>query len=398
MLVRSFVARHTTIDAPGLLCYTDAQRVRPAAGELTSGADKKERIVAREAFEEAKFHFESDCEAINNLFFERGWTDGLPVIPPTEEAVGAMLSGAGRDRSEILGKIPPNWAYATVEKVAVNAVMAGCLPGYLPVVIAAVEAMVEEPFNLHGMQATTHGCAPLVIVNGPIRKELNINCRYNCFGPGWRANATIGRALRLILTNVGGGIPGITDRSTTGMPSKYTYCIGENEEESPWEPLHVEKGYRKEENVVTVAPGDGPHDILDRSSTTAIGVLTTIAHAMGALGSGNTLIFAENILALGPEHAETVAREGYTKGMVRQFAFENAGLPLSWYGPEVGPWRKRQLAQHGIHVDGEDRVPIVEKLEDITIVVTGGAGKHSAYIGGLAAMHPVTKPIHVPKR
>ncbi|MFH1486961.1 MAG: hypothetical protein ABIH46_12890 [Chloroflexota bacterium] len=347
---------------------------------------------------EPKFRFEDNCQAINNFFYEQGWTDGLPIVPPTEEAVGAMLAGTNRSSAEVLGKIPPNWSEATIEKVAVNAIMAGCLPEYLPVVIAAVEAMVEEPFNLHAVQATTHGCAPLVVVNGPVRKELNINCRYNVFGPGWRANAAIGRTLRLILTNIGGGTPGLLDRSTTGMPSKYTYCIGENEEESPWEPLHVEKGYAREDSVVTVIPADGPHDILERSSTTALGVLTTMTRATCALGSINTIVFGENVMAFGPEHAETVAREGYTKQMVRQFAFENGGLPLSWYGPEVGPWRKAQLAQRGIHVDGDDRVPIAERPEDITIIVVGGAGKHSAYIGVLGAAHMVTKPISLPKK
>ncbi|MBI2906133.1 MAG: hypothetical protein HYX92_00610 [Chloroflexi bacterium] len=343
-----------------------------------------------------RFQFENDYETINDLFLGQGWTDGLPIVPPTEQAVEAMLRGAGRGRSEVLGRIPPNWAEATVERVAVNAVMAGCSPEYLPVIIAAIEAIVEEPFNLHGVQATTHGVAPLVIVNGPIRKELNINCRYNCFGQGWRANATIGRAVRLVMTNIGGGIPGETDRSTTGMPSKYSYCFGENEEESPWEPLHVEMGYAKDDNVVTLVPADGPHDILERSSITAVGMLTSVTRAMCAIGSINTLIFGENLLLFCPEHAETVAREGYTKQMVRQFAFENGGFPLSWYGPEVGPWRKAQLAAHGIQVDGDDRVPIAQKPEDIIILVAGGAGKHSAYIGVFGGGHPVSKRIRVP--
>ncbi|MBI2906513.1 MAG: hypothetical protein HYX92_02525 [Chloroflexi bacterium] len=342
------------------------------------------------------FSMENDCQAINNFFAERGWTDGLPIIPPVEAAVKAMQAGANRGPSDVLGKIPPSWADATVEKVAVNAVMAGCLPEYMPVIMAAVEAIAEEEFDLHGIQATTHGAAPLVVVNGPIRHQLNINCRYNCFGPGWRANATIGRTLRFILQNVGGGIPGVLDRSTTGMPSKYTYCVGENEEESPWEPLHVEKGYAREDNVVTVFPADGPHDILERSSTTALGILTTLTQAMSPLGSCNTIHFSDSILAFCPEHAEAVAREGYTKAMVRRFAFENGGLPLSLFGPELGPRRREELAQLGIRLKDDGRVPVAEKPEDITILVLGGAGKHSTFIGTLTRAHPVTKPIRLP--
>ncbi|MBI2910333.1 MAG: hypothetical protein HYX92_22035 [Chloroflexi bacterium] len=344
-----------------------------------------------------RFQIENDCQTINNFFYEQGWTDGLPIIPPTEAAVQTMLTGTDRDPSEVLGKIAPNWTEATVEDVAVNAVMAGCLPQYLPVVMAAVEAIAEEAFDLHGVQATTHGAAPLVVVNGPIRQQLNINCRSNLFGPGWRANAAIGRALRLILLNLGGGAPGVLDRSTLGMPSKYTYCIGENEEESPWEPLHVEKGYAKEDNVVTVFPADGPHDILDPSSVSASSLLVTLAHGMGALDSPNGLLFAESILAFCPEHAHIVARDGYTKEMVREFLFNNSGFPLSWYGPELRPWRMQHLEDAGFHISGNERTPMAERLEDIYIIVAGGAGKHSAFIGMLTRAHAVTKPIRLPK-
>ncbi|MBI2910143.1 MAG: hypothetical protein HYX92_21080 [Chloroflexi bacterium] len=355
-------------------------------------------MTHRVAVEQPSFLVENDFQTINNLFQEQGWTDGLPIAPPVDEAVEAMLLGADRSPSEVLGKIPPIWADATVQKVAINAVMAGCLPEYLPVVVAAVEAITEGEFNLHGLQATTHGAAPLIVVNGPIRKDLNINCRSNCFGPGWRANATIGRALRLIMLNVGGATPGILDLSTTGMPSKYTFCVGENEEQSPWEPLHVEKGYEKGDNVVTVFPADCPHDVLERSSTTAVGVLTTLSHAMSPLGNGNTMLFADSILAFCPEHAEVVARGGYTKAMVRQFVLDHAGLPLSYYGPELGPWRKQQLELTGIHIDDDGRVPVALKPEDITILVLGGPGKHSAFMGAITRAHPVTKPIRLPKK
>ncbi|MBI2909530.1 MAG: hypothetical protein HYX92_17935 [Chloroflexi bacterium] len=351
-------------------------------------------MTQRAPIEEATFAYEDDCQAINNLFYEQGWTDGLPIVPPTDEAVQAMLSGANMKPSEVLGKIPPTWDEATAEKVAVNAVMAGCQPEYLPVVIAAVEAIAEPEFNAHGMQATTHPAAPLIIVNGPIRKQLDINCRYNLFGPGWRANATIGRAIRLVLLNIGGGVPGVLDRCTIGMPSKYTYCIGENEEESPWEPLHVERGYAKSDNVVTALAADGPRDVLERSSTTAVGVLTTLTRSIGAIGSPNSLIYGVNLLVICPEHAQSIAREGYTKEMVRQFVFENGWVPADWFGPEVGPWRRQQLEQKGIAIK-DDRIPMSEKPEDIMIVVAGGAGKHSGYIGTLTQARPVSKPIRM---
>jgi len=172
-------------------------------------------------------------EAVNNLYIENGWSDGLPIIPPTEPALEKMLSGTKRDPSEVLAKIPPTWGEATIEKVAINAVMAGCLPEYMPVIIAAVAAMCDEKFRLGEIQPTTHPGAPLIIVNGPIAKKLGINSKAGAFGPCWRANATIGRAIRLILLNIGGAYPGKLDLATQGQPAKYTYCIAENEEDSP---------------------------------------------------------------------------------------------------------------------------------------------------------------------
>jgi hypothetical protein len=184
-------------------------------------------------------------ETIFQLFIARGWMDGLPFIPPRDERVARMLAYADRDPKEVVAVLPPRWGEATLEKIAVNAVMAGCLPQYLPVVMTAVSAMAEEAFNLYAVQATTHPCTPLILVNGPMAKELNINGRYNALGQGWRANATIGRAIRLILLNIGGGEPGVLDRATVGHPGKYSYCLAENEAENPWIPLHLEKGFSK---------------------------------------------------------------------------------------------------------------------------------------------------------
>ena len=175
-----------------------------------------------------------------DLWFDKGVTDGLPVVPPTRERVARMLSGTSRDRTDLVGEVAPNYGRATVEKIAVNAVMAGCRPEYLSVVLAAVEAACDPAFNLHGMSTSTHFSAPLILVNGPIRPRIGLNCSFGVFGPGFRANATIGRALRLVMINIGGVRPGETSMSTFGHPGRYTYCIGEHEEETPWTPYHVD--------------------------------------------------------------------------------------------------------------------------------------------------------------
>jgi hypothetical protein len=188
-----------------------------------------------------------------------------------------MLAWTDRDREVEIGTIPPRQGIVTVEKLAVNAVMAGCRPEYFPVVLAATEAMLDERFNLYAVQCTTHPCAPLLILNGPIARELDVNSRYNAFGPGCRANATIGRAVRLILQNVGGGTPGVLDRATQGQPAKYSYCIAEDELENPWSPLHVERGFDPATSTVTVCGAENPHNLNDHVSTASRGILTMIA-------------------------------------------------------------------------------------------------------------------------
>ena len=190
--------------------------------------------------------------AIYEHFYAKGWTDGLPIIPPTEDLVGETLRYTDRAPEETVVELPPRGGAATVEKIAVNAVMAGCMPEYLPVLIAAAKAVAEPQYNLYGRQTTTHPGAHLVIINGPIRGELGVNCHRNVLGQGFRANATIGRALRLLLITVGGGVPGVTDMATHGHPGKYSYCIGEDEEGSPWSPLHADRGFDPGTSTVTV--------------------------------------------------------------------------------------------------------------------------------------------------
>ena len=322
------------------------------------------------------FEFHGAYEDADAHYQERGWTDGLSIVPPTEARVRAMLRATGRDALDIVGILPPRQGEATVEKLAVNAVMAGCRPEYFPVVLAAVEALADPLFNLDSVQATTHPVATMLVVNGPIARRIGIQSGYNAFGQGFRANVTIGRAVRLILMNVGGGLPGSGDRATQGTPAKIAYCFAENEAESPWEPLHVEAGLPADTSTVTVFGCEGPHNIQDHYSNTALGVLRTVAGAMGQAGSNNLLGRGWPVLSLGPEHAATIAREGYTKQKVKEFLFEHARFPLARLGAE---YRQQQIERHRV-VDAPDTmVPIVRRPEDLTVLVAGGAGKHSAW-------------------
>ncbi len=251
--------------------------------------------------------------------YDRGWTDGLPVVPPTEDRVAAMLAGTSLAPSTLVAKIPPSWADATVEKIAVNSVMAGCLPEYLPVVIAAVRAMTDPALNLNGIQCSTHLSTPLVVVNGPVRNTIGMNSGSNVFGQGNRANATIGRAVKLILTNIGGAIPGVTDKSTLGHPGKYTYCIAENEEQSPWDPLHVERGYKPEQSTVTVFGCEAPHNVNNSASQNAHDLAITIADTMATLGKNMFYAQGEVMVVVCPSHAETIAHDGWSKQHFKEY-------------------------------------------------------------------------------
>lgn len=313
-----------------------------------------------------------DFEAVQELYLSRGWSDGLPIVPPTPERVRAMLAGGGLDPQQVIAELPPNWGEATVERLAVNAVMAGCRPEYLPVIAAAVAAMSDPAFNLYAIQATTHPCAPLLIINGPIRDRLGLNCGSGTYGPGWRANATIGRAVRLALLNIGGAYPGAGDMSTQGAPSKYTYCIAENEGESPWPPLHTTRGFCPEQSAVTVLAGEPPHNINDHTGRSAAEILTIIAGAMAVTGANNAYTGGETLLALGPEHAATIAQDGYGRREIAEWLQQRALIPLERYT------RDTMLERFGRIPDAP--VPMVNAPEDLTVIVLGGPGKHSSWV------------------
>ena len=313
--------------------------------------------------------------AINRHYQDQGWTDGLPIAPPTEDDLREFLRFADRGAREVVAVLPPRQGEATVERIAINAIMAGCRPEYLPVILTAVEALADPAFNLDSIQATTHPVAPLIIVNGPIATEIGINAGYNAFGQGFRANLTIGRAIRLLLMNVGGGLPGTGDRATQGSPAKIAYCVAENEAANPWEPLHVEHGFPATTSVVTAIACEGPHNIQDHFSYTGLGILKVIAGAMGQAGSNNILAGGHPLLALGPEHAATIARDGFSKRQVKEFLVEHARFPLARLGDEY----RAHLIQRGAADAPDTMVPAVRSVDDVTVIVTGGAGKHSCW-------------------
>jgi len=337
---------------------------------------------------------EDDFDAVNELVRARGWSDGLPVVPPTAQRVERMLAYSDRPWDEPVAKMAPRYGEATPLRIAANAVMAGCRPEYLPLLVLAIEAMCEEPFNLYGVQATTHLCAPLVIVNGPVAKELDINSGHNAFGPGWQANATIGRAIRLALLNIGGAVPALGDMSTFGAPSKYSYLAAENEDASPWEPLHVERGLPREASAVTVIGAECPHNVNDHESITAEGILTTIAGTMLDTGANDVYYEAQPLVVMGPEHARTVADGGMSKADAKRFLHEHAHLPLGRFSKENIERRMRVTWKERYARAGMDApVHMVQRPEDILIAVIGGAGKHSAVIQTFGATKAVTRAL-----
>lgn len=304
----------------------------------------------------------------------------MPVLPPIRAAVDAMIAASGLQRDLALGVMPPLNGVATVEKIAANAVMAGCLPEYFPLVIASVKGALNPGFNLDGVQTTTGNVAPVIVVNGPCRKRLDINCGANVLGQGWRANATIGRALRLIMTNIGGATPGLLDKSTVGQPAKYTFCFGENEEESPWEPLHVERGLGSGTSAVNITGCSGVYSAVDMASGSAKGLLKTFALTMtGGLASGVTT--TEVIFVICPEHAAIFAAEKYSKASIRQELFAMARVPYEKISEEnLELLSKRRPLW--FRAAGAREVGAVDRPEDIWLVVAGGAGAKSAYIPG----------------
>jgi hypothetical protein len=269
----------------------------------------------------------------------------------------------------------PRRIVPTLRNIAANAVMAGCRPEYFPVVVSAVRAVLDPDYNLHGTLATTHPCAQMMIVSGPARQRLGINCGSNCFGQATKANATIGRALQLTLLNVGGAKPGNMDRATQGSPAKYSFCFGENEEESPWEPYHVRRGFAAGDSVVTVMAGEGPHNINDHASTSGKGLLTTIAGTVSQAGANVISADGPYFVVLGPEHAKTIHRDGWTIEDMQEMLYTATAVDISRVSEEQQKFyedRTNRLIDGSYYLSRDPA--------DIQILVAGGPGKHSAYI------------------
>jgi hypothetical protein len=352
-----------------------ARNVDPSVADRLEAEARGERLRARRIeIGEAVDPFE--------FMFEQGLTDGLPVVPPTPERVLRMLGGARREPGEVIAVVPPNMGEATVEKIAINAVMAGCRPEYLPVVIAAVQAVCNERFNIHGVLATTHFAGPILIVNGPIRDRIGMNYRINALGQGNRANATIGRALQLVIRNVGGGRPGEIDRAALGQPGKYTFCFAEHEERSNWEPLHVEHGFRIDQSTVTAFAGAAPTGFVDQLARGAEALATSYGLVLASISHPKQYGYGEALVIVTPEHVDTFAKDGWTKAQVR------AAIQRATLRPARELARDERCAE-GLTPAEVERlghgtlVPKFRAPEMIGLVVAGGeAGKFGAYVMG----------------
>jgi len=368
----------------------DLPEYRPGCGSLSVDPERADDLAVR--FRSAELasrrvpvaRLEDEMEAL----FDRGWTDGLPVVPPTPARVLRMLAGTTRPPDEVVAVVPPDLVACTVEKVAINAVMAGCRPEYLPVVLACVEAACTDTFNMHGLLATTYFSGPVVIVNGPIAARIGMNAEGNALGQGNRANATIGRALQLVVRNVGGGRPGGVDRATLGSPGKYTFCFAEREHDSPWEPLSVERGFALGTSTVTLFAGHGPQGVVDQLSRTPESLARSLAAHLRTMGHPKLPLAFDAILVISPEHARVFAEAGWDKARLR--AELDALLRL----------RTDDLLRG---VDGmEEGVPErlagleLPKFRDggLLLVHAGGtAGLFSAIIGGWASGSVGSAPI-----
>jgi hypothetical protein len=329
-------------------------------------------------------------------YYEHGHSDGLPVVPPTPAKVAAMLEALGGAPEELEARVPPRWGGLTREVLAINMVMAGCKPEYAPVVRAAMLALCEPGFNLNGVQATTHMCSPLLVVNGPLARKIGMNGGCNAFGSGNRANATIGRAIRLILLNVGGGWPGDLDKSTLGHPGKYTYAVAENEALGLLPPYHVEKGFKAEDSTVFLLAAEPPHSVTNHVANDPQGILDSICSAMSTFAHNNAVSSGHCAVVLGPEHATTIAKHGWKRHDVKNYLWANSGNKFGQiafnhrygkvYNRSLPVWYKRELDSH---------IPVVPSAENIHLFVIGGeAGRFSAFIPGWGHMSsPVLREI-----
>lgn len=326
------------------------------------------------------------------FFLEKEWSDGLPVVTPTPARVARMLEGTRLDPNELIGAIPPVMGEATVRTVAIHAVMAGCKPEYLPVVLGGIKLMLSPELNLNAVQGTMGSAAPLMIVNGPYAQRIGLHGGNGCFGPGFRANATIGRAIRLMLLNLGGGIPGVGSSTVFSSPLRYTACLTENMEHSPWQSLAVSSGYAPDDNVITCAMVDPPRYCFDDLSQQSERLLTGIADSMTALGSLNIHVpRCAMVVAMCPQHAAICARAGTSRDDVHRRLCELAGRNVRDL-KGGGAWRTERAEKINVDPADEDRfVPTIKHPDDLLLIVAGGWGPFTAVChgwgGGSIAVH-----------
>ena len=369
---------------------------RPGCGSLSVEPGAEERLRARfgdTGLEARQVPLEPHADAVEACF-ERGWTDGLPVVPPTPERILRMLSGTARPPDEVVGAVPPDYAECTVEKVAINAVLAGCKPEYMPVVLAALEAALDPDFTLHGILCSTCFTAPLIIVNGPIARHIGMNSGLNVLGQGNRANATIGRALNLIVRNVGGGRPGEIDRSTFGAPSKYTFCFAEDESDEEWEPLSVSRGIARGASAVTLFQGEGVQGIMDQRSRTAEELTASLAACLLAVCHPKICEWAHAVLLLSPEHYAIYRQAGWGRARITHALLEATTRPLSEVARGAGG-----LAEGVPDSEARRHVPKFPPGGLLLVRAGGAAGLYSAILAGWPGgrawqhSHPITREI-----
>ncbi len=333
-----------------------------------------------------------DVEALHRMFCERGWSDGLPVVPPTVERVKRMLSMTQRPHDEVVATVAPAFGAATVGHIAINAVMAGCAPFCIDLLIAAVEAVAAPEFNLQGIQATTNPAAVWIIANGPVAGKAGITGGVNCLGQGPWGNVAVGRALRLILQNIGGALPGTMDRATHGQPGKISMCCAENEVASPWASLHVDRGYAPKDSTVTVVGFSGTLN-MNTHSKNANEILRSIADAMAHAPSNDYWCGGEPWIALCPEHAAILSQAGYSKTDVQRRLWELSLLRASRMADKdyerTARTRRAELGE----ITPDTLLPIAPEPDRIGLIVAGGAGTHAVYMPGFGNSRSVTRRV-----
>jgi hypothetical protein len=334
------------------------------------------------------------ARAINDYFASEGWTDGYPIIPPTVDVVGELLGSVGRPANELIARLPPYGGEATVELIAINAAMAGCRPRELPVVIAAVEAVADPGFNLFGIETSSNPAAILMVVSGPLAEELGVNSKEDCLGGRTRVNASIGRAIRLCVINIGGSRSDTVPGATHGQPGKHGMCVAENLLASPWPAYSVDRGFSSSETTVTVFSVTGTANVHEGAARTARGVLKTLADSCSYVGAQNVQIGGGPLWLLCPEHAQIFAADGYSKSDLKRALYETARVSVDRFPRETLDgfvWHRRpKWFQSDLPFFG---VPIADSWEQIEIVVAGGVGPHSVYLPSWGASRAITRRV-----